>query len=504
MPHGVLFRGNVEAEIRQKLIRQGVIKGIIGLPANLFYGTGIPACIIVIDKQNATARKAIFMMDASKGFIKDGNKNRLREQDIHKIVDIFNKQIEEIGYSRRVSFNEIEKNEYNLNIPRYIDSSEAEDIHDLHAHLYGGIPNADIDALQNYWDVFPSLRQSLFTANVHEGYSDARVAGSELKATIIANAEYQDFKQQSIQLFDEWKQQHKATLTKLKVGDNPKALIVQLSEDLLSRFANTKLISKYNIYQILMDYWNETMQDDIYIITQDGWQAGNVIREIMPVKDKNKKNVYKEAHDFEFGTAKNKKRYKSDLIPPQLVINRFFAEEQNTLDVLQQQQEQATQALESYIEEHSSSGSDSEEEGLIEEAKNNNGKVSQKSLKDRLKESNDTDETKVLEDCLTLLATEAKAKKAVKEAQAALKKQVFEKIPQLTIEEIKTLVIEDKWNASLHTEIQAEIERVTQQLAKRLKTLNERYKTPLPDLADEVDRLSGKVDEHLRAMGVLV
>jgi type I restriction enzyme M protein len=144
LPHGVLFRGNAEAEIRKNIIRRGFIKGIIGLPANLFYGTGIPACIIVVDKENADSRKGIFMVDAGKGFVKDGNKNRLREQDIRRIVDVFNKQAEVPKYSRMVTVEEIERNEYNLNIPRYIDSQEAEDIQDIEAHLLGDIPEQDI------------------------------------------------------------------------------------------------------------------------------------------------------------------------------------------------------------------------------------------------------------------------------------------------------------------------------------------------------------------------
>jgi len=162
LPHGVLFRGNAEAEIRRNIIRRGYIKGIVGLPANLFYGTGIPACIIVIDKENAHTRKGIFMIDAGKGFMKDGNKNRLREQDIHRIVDVFNRQLEIDKYSRMVPFAEIEKNEYNLNIPRYIDSQEAEDIQDIEAHLLGDIPDADINALKNYWKMYPNLKTALF------------------------------------------------------------------------------------------------------------------------------------------------------------------------------------------------------------------------------------------------------------------------------------------------------------------------------------------------------
>ena len=176
MPHGVLFRGNREGDIRRNLIRRGLIKGIIGLPANLFYGTGIPACIVVIDKEYAHTRNSIFMIDASKGYIKDGNKNRLRAQDIHQIVDVFNKQTELRGYSRMVPVEEITNsaNDYNLNIPRYIDSADPEDLHDLTAHLKGGIPDRDIDALDAYWKVFPTLRQALFKPNGRAGYSEPR------------------------------------------------------------------------------------------------------------------------------------------------------------------------------------------------------------------------------------------------------------------------------------------------------------------------------------------
>ena len=138
LPHGVLFRGNIEGEIRCNIIQRGYIKGIIGLPANLFYGTGIPACVIVVDKENAAGRRGVFMIDASKGFIKDGNKNRLREQDIKKIIDVFEGQTELPRYSRFVPNEELQENEYNLNITRYIDTNAPEDVQDIEAHLKGG------------------------------------------------------------------------------------------------------------------------------------------------------------------------------------------------------------------------------------------------------------------------------------------------------------------------------------------------------------------------------
>jgi type I restriction enzyme M protein len=176
LPHGVLFRGGAEGGIRRRIIARGYIKGIIGLPANLFYGTGIPACIIVLDKENAAAREGVFMIDASKGFIKDGNKNRLRAQDIHKIVDTFNKQLETLKYARLVPVAEIESNDFNLNLPRYIDSTDTEDLQDIAAHLQGGIPNRDIDDLSRYWDVFPAVRTTLFGPADRLGYTSCVLA----------------------------------------------------------------------------------------------------------------------------------------------------------------------------------------------------------------------------------------------------------------------------------------------------------------------------------------
>ncbi|PZP20572.1 MAG: type I restriction endonuclease subunit M, partial [Kocuria rhizophila] len=205
LPHGVLFRGNSEARIRTELIKRGYIKAIIGLPANLFYGTGIPACLIVLDKADAQARSGIFMIDASKGFAKDGPKNRLRPRDMHRIVDAFvgGKTIE--GYSRMVPVSEIAdpKNDYNLNIPRYIDSSEAEDIQDLRAHIHGGIPNRDLDALQPYWDAFPTLRNQLFTP-LREGYSELNVEPSEIPTTVTGSAEYEAFSRDTAAAVQQW------------------------------------------------------------------------------------------------------------------------------------------------------------------------------------------------------------------------------------------------------------------------------------------------------------
>ncbi|HZV20939.1 MAG TPA: type I restriction-modification system subunit M, partial [Hyphomicrobiales bacterium] len=207
LPHGVLFRGNTEADIRRALVRKGYIKGIIGLPANLFYGTSIPACIVVVDKKEAQARSGILMIDASQGFTKEGPKNRLRAQDIHKIVDAFTKGLDIPGYARTVSVTEIEKNDYNLNLPRYIDSQKREDRQDIEGHLRGGIPQADIDALQAYWDVCPKLKSVLF-AKARPGYMVLAVEKPSIKSKIFEHPEFAAFRDSMTVHFDSWRRKN--------------------------------------------------------------------------------------------------------------------------------------------------------------------------------------------------------------------------------------------------------------------------------------------------------
>jgi type I restriction enzyme M protein len=485
LPHGVLFRGNAEARIRENLIKQGYIKGIIGLPANLFYGTGIPACIIVIDKEHANARKGIFMVDAGKGYIKDGNKNRLRSQDIHKIVDVFTKQLEQPRFSRMVPVSEIAANDYNLNIPRYIDSSEPEDLHDLSAHLQGGIPARDIDALQRYWQVFPSLRKMLFSDD-RPGYSTGLVEAAQVKSTILNHSEFTTFATQSLQPFSQWCDD--VALADIQPGQHPKAIIHRISEALLQAYATMPLLNQYDLYQLLMDYWAELMQDDVYVLTQDGWPAGNTLRELVAKKGEK----LKETPDLTIKKAK----YKAELIPPALIINRYFKAEQTNIDQLQADLDAATQALESYLEEHSG------EEGLLNDALNDKDKVTKATVTARLKHATEPEETAALKQTQKLFDQEAVAKKALKEQQEALDLAVFKHYPKLSEAEIKTLIVEDKWQATLSTNIQAEIERITQQLANRVKELEERYAEPLPVIEQNVEALSDRVAGHLKAMGL--
>jgi type I restriction enzyme M protein len=472
-PHGVLFRGGAEAVIRKSLVRRGFIKGIIGLPANLFYGTSIPACILVLDKEGAAGRKGIFMVDASKGFIKDGNKNRLRAQDIHKIVDTFNRQLDIPKYSRMVPLAEIEANDFNLNLPRYIDSTEPEDLQDIEAHLKGGIPNADIDGLAAYWQVFPSMRRELFADDVRAGYSQPKVDASQVKAAIFGHAEFTAFNQTVTTLFGTWKATNAPLLTGVKQGDRPKALIETLAESLLETFrsgeAIASLIDPYNVYQHLMDYWAETMQDDAWMIVSDGWKA---LQDGKP---------------------------NTDLIPPALIVARYFAAEQAAIEQREAERDAISRQMEEMDEEHGG------EDGLLADAKNDKGKLTKVSVKaQQTKIKHDktaADERKLLDACADLIEQEAAAGKAAKDAQKALDTKVAAQYAKLTEAEIKTLVVEDKWLAVLAASVQGELDRVSQTLTGRIRQLAERYATPLPRLAEEVETLAGRVDVHLKKMG---
>lgn len=528
LPHGVLFRGNKEADIRRNLIKRGLIKGIIGLPANLFYGTGIPACILVIDKENAHARTGIFMIDASKGFMKDGNKNRLREQDIHKIVDVFNKQTDLPRYSRMVPVAEIAnpQNDYNLNIPRYIDSSEPEDLHDLDAHLNGGIPNRDIDALDAYWTVFPSLQETLFRNNGREGYSEARVEIQQIKTTLLAHEEFNAYSDRVAAIFDKWRETHEPLLKGLKVGSKPKEVIHILSEDLLLRFTDLQLLNKYDVYQRLMDYWADVMQDDVYLIAAEGWAEGARPRGI--IEDKEKK--IKETPDLTIG----KKKYKMDLIPPALIMARYFAAEQAEVDLLELEVTKATERKEEFEEEHG--GDEGALNGLEGKSGITKGNVQQravvlkeiilktypegtpehaqaKTIKKTTLGSGDWqtgmkdedglfEELDILYEYLQISDEEAASKKAHKDAVKKLHEQVLAKYSELTEDEIKSLTVNDKWFAKIKSGIDGEIQAVAQRLAGRVRELDERYADPLPKLEQDVSDLSEKASKHLKKMGL--
>ncbi len=516
LPHGVLFRGNAEADIRRALIRKGYIEAIIGLPANLFYGTGIPACIIVIDKSRAAERVAdgtgIFMIDASQAFMKDGPKNRLRERDIHHIVDTFRRRQDVRRYARQASLHDIEKNEYNLNLPRYIDSQLPEDRQDIEGHLRGSIPEADVKAadslVSRYWAVCPELERALFRSN-RTGYVDLAVDKATIKSTIHDHPEFVGFIARMNAHFAAWRDAQAQALKALRPNTpeaKPQRVIAELSEVLLAHYLGQPLIDAYAVYQHLMDYWTQTMQDDCYAIAADGWKA----------------QTYRVIETDKKGKRKDK-GWACDLVPKPLVVARYFAKEQASLQALQGELEGVSARLAELEEEHSGDDAafvgfdkinvaavkdrlreiEGEVKAEIKAAKRGKSDRSRKALAATGSDAEEpvAEELRVLLDWLKLAAEESALKKSVKEADAALDAAAYAKYTELTEAEVQVLVVDDKWLAALEVAVHGEMDRLSQQLTARVKELAERYEAPLPQLSKRVAELETRVSRHLERMG---
>lgn len=485
LPHGVLFRGNAEGLIRKEIVKRGYIKGIIGLPANLFYGTGIPACLIVIDKEDAASRTGIFMIDASKSFVKDGPKNRLRERDLHLIVDTFLNESEVEKYSRMVPITEISdpKNEYNLNLPRYLDTAVPEDLQDLDAHLNGGIPVGDIDALADYWKVLPDLRKSLFQSSGRDGYLSLSLPQAEVSSA-MANSE--EFKKFSIeihaQLLD-WSAYAKVKLQSLDGSIRPKDLIADLAERLLDSFKGLSLIDCYEVYQGLMQIWEETLRDDVYMVIESGWESGSRLV-ALPAKKKGEKRSGRVDYII------NKVDYRSELIPPELLIQTFFAAQEQLVETA------LSASAEKLIELSEEFG---REEMLLSDYTNDKGEFTKKLVTEGLKiKTLDEEERKVLQIVSHALATENDAKKAAKEFDSL----VISRYSTLTEKEIKSMLIETKWIGSVSHTIESVLDSVRRTLSIRLQILAYRYGATLPDLTSTATSTTKKVESHLKSMGL--
>lgn len=490
LPHGVLFRGNAEATIRKAIIDKGYIKGIIGLPANLFYGTGIPACIIVIDKSDADERQGIFMIDASHDYVKDGNKNRLRERDIYKIVTTFNEQIgTDPKYARFVPNEEIKvKNDYNLNIPRYIDSSEPEDLQDIDAHLHGGIPAADVDSMEKYWTLFPNLKNKLFSP-LRDGYYKLNIKKDDVRSTIYSDEEFNAYADRIDMAFDAWKNKVDEGLRNINESVNIKKYIIKLAEALIAQYADMELVDKYDVYQVLLSYWQETMADDIFILVQDGYEAARETELIIEVTEDKK-------------TKKEKQKIKGwegKLIPESLVEVAFFTTERAKIDEAQAVADETQSQLDEMTEEHAA------EDGVLSDCLNDKDAVDMKAVSAKLKElkknAPDSEEYRVLLEYTELCEKVKKYSKIVKELNTALDEACKAKYAELTMDEIKELLVNRKWYYTIFEGIKALYVTTSHAIAGRIAELAERYEVTLFELEKSVEDYEAKVKAHLERMG---
>lgn len=457
LPHGVLFRGKSEATIREHIIKKGYIEGIVGLPANIFFGTGIPASIIILNKKGAVDRKGVFFIDAKDGFVKDGNKNRLREQDIKRIVDTWNNRKDVPHYARFVSNDEMEKNEFNLNIPQYIQAEDKEILQDIDSHLHGGIPAYDINKMQIYWDVCPGLKDRLFVKK-GEKYS-LNVEKDHVADTI---AEEEGFKKQLAYFkssIDKWSAAVRPQLFSLGENIKPKRLIELWSQSLLDIMREDKsLVNEYDTYQQLMTYWNDVMQDDCYMISHDAWK-------IILIPGDKMNSTYEDMT--------------CDLLPVSIVLKEYFGKELDEIDKLSAELSQLRSEL----------------QDMIEQAKEESGEEDEDELK------------KVVDLLKKTTAYKSKYKrrkeldKELKDKKSDLTKAVQKKYSELTEDEIKHLVIDNKWLATISGMILEEMKQVTHQLAHEVVTLAERYEFTLAYLSSECNKYEDEVNRYLKEMG---
>ncbi len=489
LPHGVLFRGNAEGVIRKNLLTKGYIKGVIGLAPNLFYGTSIPACVIILDKENAHARKGVFMIDASKDFKKDGNKNRLRDQDVQKMIDTFNALKEIPHYSKMVSLEEISANDYNLNIPRYI-AAKQESEKDLFAlinsHKASYLPKNEIEAYDPYFKVFKELKNTLFKKSDKEGYYALKTECENIKELIIQSSEYQTFHASVLSAFD--RLELLTTFNDLEPGFNPKTLIESVCSKVLKEFEKIEILDKYGVYQLFKDYYNEVLQDDWFLLSFNGFISAKELRKLNPLKDKNKKANYLEEPDFII----QKTYYKSDLIPKNLIKQRFFEKEAKELEELENALNEKEANFEEFIEEHSN------EEGLFYELK-----INESVLKKELKNATDLEDEKILKTALEWLEAKNKALKMKNKAHEELELKAFHQYKNLELGEIKDLIIKDKWLNSLKNALENKILKRINALTSALNGIIQTYSNSLLELDKEVKESESKVLEHLKDLGLM-
>ncbi|MGL2553029.1 type I restriction-modification system subunit M [Helicobacter pylori] len=487
LPHGVLFRGNAEGSIRKNLLTKGYIKGVIGLAPNLFYGTSIPACVIVLDKENAHARKGVFMIDASKDFKKDGNKNRLREQDVQKMIDTFNASKEIPYYSKMVSLEEISANDYNLNIARYI-AAKQESEKDLFALINSPsyLPKNEIKAYAPYFQVFKELKNTLFKKSDKEGYYALKTECENIKDLITQSSEFQAFHASVLNAFDRLNLFE--TFDHLEPGFNPKTLIESVCSKVLKEFEKVEILDKYGVYQLFKDYYNEVLQDDWFLISFNGFISAKELRELNPLKDKNKKANYLEEPDFVI----QKTYYKSDLIPKNLIKQRFFEKEAKELEKLENALNEKEADFEEFIEEHSN------EEGLFDGLK-----INESVLKKELKNATDPEDKETLKTALEWLEAKNKALKMKNKAYEELELKAFHQYKNLEINEIKDLIIKDKWLNSLKNALENKIQKRINAFASALNGIISNYSNSLLELDKEVKESESKVLEHLKDLGLM-
>ena len=565
LPLGVLFRGNAEETIRKQVLDKKYIKGLVILPPNLFYGTGIPASIILIDKENADTREGIFMIDASSGYKKDGNKNRLREQDIEKIIQVYNNEEVIDGYSRFVSYTEIlnENNNGNLNIPLYIQRIDDTLPQNIASHLRGGIPEDDIDSINKLWKVSSELKQEIFNC-IDENHRIYELAmkPKKIEKYISDNAQINNqIEFEGTELFDIWKNNVKDALLGIDADSNPKDLIRMIGEQLLAQYEEAVLLDNYDVYDLLLNYWNEKLQDDVYLIKSSGYEAGNEIEYVYAQK----KEKDTSGDTITVDDTSKVKSFDGLLIPREILEKEYFSSELDELRMLLSNLNQVESELEELFEEETG------DEGLLVNAlnekgdgipkgniakqlkeldskkvspdkedllkileafnigdtkaieriinantnlkeyvlKNKNGSFGKGKIASALKQALASavlpevyiDEYEALKKYQQLLNKKDDVNNVIKEAKEKLDKLVINRYHSLSVTEIKDLLFNKKWMSKLDEDVVDSLEQVINSLASKVVLIAKRYEKTLNEIEKENNLSKDKVKKALERMG---
>lgn len=477
LPHGVLFRGGEEEQIRTNLIEKNNIDAIIGLPANIFFGTGIPTLVMVLKQHRSN--DDVLIVDASRGFIKDGKQNKLRACDIKKIADTVRDRKDVPGFSRRVSREEIRQNGYNLNIPRYVDSSEAAEQYDIYATMFGGIPNAEIDALQKYWEAFPTLRGDLFKPELDKPYSALKV--EDVKTAIEQNTDVKWFNTMFAEAFNGFDD-----LLHQKLIDNAKHVRElqaqdEIASDMFSRLCNIPLVDRYAVYQALADNW-QAIISDIETIQEEGFDAVRVVETAY-------KLVKKGDEDVEVPDG-----LKGRIIPFSLVQNMKFQTELNAISALQSRVE----AISGELDEVRDSFNEEELETYCDSEKDN--AFDKKKITADAKPKADVEaETKAkLKQIVSLWNEQTTSNKQIKADKLALEEKTIKAIENLTDEEAAVL-LHHKWIDPICEGIDNTLRSVLSALESEALALSEKYATSYKQINDDMvaanEELAGLVEQ---------
>lgn len=473
LPHGVLFRGGEEGEIRKNLIEQNHIDAIIGLPANIFFGTGIPTIIMVLKQKRSNTD--VLIVDASKGFIKVGKNNKLRASDIKRIVDVVTKRESVQKFSKVVSRDEIRKNEYNLNIPRYVDSSEAAESWDIYASMFGGLPLSEIDELKEYWIAFSELRNALFE-NTSSAYCNLRV--ESIKKAIKEHSDVCSFENKYRDVFSGFDEYLYDELIEKMTALNISKAEATLSANIFERLKDIPLVDKYEAYQLLDDDWTK-IAVDLEIIQTEGFEATKRVDPNMVIKKKDGKE--QEVQEGWVGR----------IIPFDLIQDTLLSDDKAALKA----KENRLSEIASEYEELFDSLTEEEKEG---DYAGEDGFVNAE-IKKALKSDSVEPETKEKLRKVDALAKEEKElKAAIKKDAGLLEGKTKETIESLSDEQVIDL-LKDKWITPLIQNLMKLPDSIVNELVSKLEALTKKYETTFAEVEAQISEtentLSAMIDE---------